>query len=168
MNTENKHSRLNRKGASVEFKDDDYETPSNVLNDLVPYINPHSTIYDPFYCNGKIIEEWKTLGFTCINEKLDAFNRQHPEFDYLISNIPFTLKQKCVDLAFSFDKPFMLLMPIDSLGSKWISKYWDKLQFIIPQKRYNFIKNGLSTKGAWFDTMWVCYKINLSQKIIKL
>lgn len=59
-------------------------------------------------------------------------------------------------------------MPIDSLGSKWIANYWDKLQFIIPHKRYNFIKNGLPTKGAWFDTMWVCYNINLPEKIIKL
>jgi len=167
MNPDNKHSRLNRKGATVEFKDDDYETPSTVLNDLIPHIKPNSIIYDPFYCNGKIIDEWKKLGFDCVNEKKNAFDREHPYFDILISNIPFSLKQQSVELAFCLGKPFMLLMPIDSMGSKWIGKYWDKLQFIIPNKRYNFIKNGDITKGCWFDTMWVCHKIGLQEKVIK-
>ena len=66
------------------------------------------------------------------------------------------------------NKPFILLMPIDALGSKWIKKYFNDLQFIIPNGRYSFIKNGSKTNSAWFDTMWVCYKVNLPQKLIKL
>ena len=162
-------SRTNRKGIAVEFKDDDYETPSDILKDLLPYIEKDKIIYDPFYCNGKIINEWDKLGFLCINEKKDAFNRKHPDFDYLISNIPFSLKEKCVELSFKLNKPFMLLMPIDAMGSKWIKKYWDKLQFIIPNGRYSFYKKSLKkNSSSWFDTMWVCYNINLPNKIIKL
>ena len=164
----NKQSRLNLKGSSVEFKDDDYETPNLVLTDLVPYLKKDKIIYDPFYCRGAVIKEWQQLGYNCINEKKDAFNREHPEFDYLISNIPFTLKKQCVELGFKLNKPFMLLMPIDALGSKWIKKYFDKLQFIIPNGRYNFVKNSKLAKGCWFDTMWVCYNMNLPDKIIKV
>jgi len=163
-----KHSRLNLKGEALEYKDDDYETPETILNDLLPYLEPNKIIYDPFYCRGTIIKEWDKVGYTCINEKKDAFNREHPEFDYLISNIPFSLKKKCVELGFELDKPFMLLMPIDSLGSKWIKKYFDKLQFIIPNGRYNFLKKEKLGSGSWFDTMWVCYKMNLPNKIIKV
>jgi len=162
-------SRINLKGNAVEFKDDDYETSKEILNDLLPFIKDYKTVYDPFYCNGKVISEWKELNKECINEKKDAFNREHPEnFDILISNIPFSCKEKCLELGMKIDKPFILLMPIDSLGSKWIKKYFHKLQFIIPSGRYNFLKKGLKTKGCWFDTMWVCYKINLNKKIIKL
>ena len=161
-------SRLISKGNAVEFKDDDYETPSNILDSLTPYLEKDKIIYDPFYCNGTVIEEWKKLNYTCINEKKDAFDREHPNFDYLISNIPFSLKKKCVELAFKLDKPFMLLMPIDALGSKWIGKYFDKFQFIIPNGRYNFLKNNELGKGSWFDTMWLCYGMNLKEKIIKL
>ena len=58
-----KHSRLNLKGLSVEFKDDDYETPEIILNDLLPYLEPNKIIYDPFYCRGTIIKEWaKVVG----------------------------------------------------------------------------------------------------------
>jgi len=164
-----KHSRLNRKGNAVEFKDDDYETPKEILSGLLPYIENYNIIYDPFYCNGTVIEEWKELNKECINEKLDAFNRTHPEnFDILISNIPFSKKRECVELAFKLEKPFMLLLPIDCLGSKWIKKHFDKLQFIIPDGRYNFIKKGIKTKSSWFDTMWLCYGLNLEKDFIKL
>ena len=133
-------NRMNLKGSAIEFKDDDYETPKNILKDLLPFIETHNVIYDPFYCNGRVIKEWNELGKTCINEKEDAFNREHPDYDILISNIPFSIKEKCVKLGFELNKPFMLLMPIDALGSKWIKKYFNDLQFIIPNGRLQFIK----------------------------
>lgn len=161
-------SRLNRKGNAVEFKDDDYETPKEILTDLLPFLEKDKIIYDPFYCNGIVIGEWEKLGYKCINEKKDAFNREHPNFDYLISNIPFSKKKECIKLGMELDKPFMMLMPIDVLGSLWIGKYFNKLQFLIPKKRYAFLKQGKPTKASWFDTMFVCYKMNLENDIIKL
>ena len=169
MDKANVHSRLNRKGNNQIFKDDDYETTKEILTDLVPYLEKNKKIYDPFYCDGKVKEEWKELDYECYNEKEDAFNVEPPDFDYLISNIPFSLKKECVELAMKYDKPFMLLMPIDTMGSLWIGKYFDKLEFIIPKKRYNFYKKSNEKKSsAWFDTMWVCYKMNLPNKLIKL
>tara|TARA_R110002126_G_scaffold266926_1_gene410359 strand:+ start:248 stop:754 length:507 start_codon:yes stop_codon:yes gene_type:complete len=163
------NNRLSSKKNAVEFKDDDYETSKEILNDLLPFIEDYKIIYDPFYCNGKVKEEWEELNKECINEKKDAFNREHPEnYDIIISNIPFSCKEKCVELGVNLNKPFIFLMPIDSLGSKWIKKYFNDLQFIIPSGRYNFLKKGLKTKGCWFDTMWICYKLNLDEKIIKL
>jgi hypothetical protein len=164
----NNNSRLNYKGNAIEFKDDDYETPKEVLQNLLPYIHSYDIIYDPFYCKGKVIEEWKALGKTCINTKEDAFNREHPEFDCMVSNIPFSMKEKCVKLALSLKKPFILLMPIDALGSKWIKKYFNDLEFIIPNGRLQFLKNDKIEGKCWFDTMWVCSGINLPHKIIKL
>lgn len=161
-------SRLNNKGTAVEFKDDDYETPKRCLKDLLPYIKDYNIVYDPFYCNGRVVKEWAELNKECLNEKKDAFNREHPEYDVLISNIPFSIKKKCVELAINLDKPFALLMPIDALGSKWIKPYFDRLQFIMPCGRYSFLKGGKEGAGAWFDTMWVCYKLNLEKDIIKL
>tara|TARA_R110002096_G_scaffold293739_1_gene488096 strand:+ start:32 stop:625 length:594 start_codon:yes stop_codon:yes gene_type:complete len=161
-------SRLTSKGNAVEFKDDDYETPKKVLNDLIPYIKDYDIIYDPFYCNGAVIKEWEELDKECINEKKDAFDREHPNFDIMISNVPFSCKEKCVKLGFELKKPFILLMPIDILGSKWIKKYFDKLQFILPSGRLQFLKDGIQTNKCWFDTMFLCYGLNLENKIIKL
>tara|TARA_R110000824_G_scaffold141620_3_gene308351 strand:- start:467 stop:979 length:513 start_codon:yes stop_codon:yes gene_type:complete len=165
-----KNSRLNYKGNAVKFKDDDYETTEKILKDLIPYLEPNKIIYDPFFCEGFIKEEWNKLSYICINNKVDAFEKVDFDFDYLITNPPFSCKQKVLDLCLSYDKPFMVLLPIDTLGSKWIKPYFDKLQFIIPNGRYNFYKKSQKDKksSSWFDTMWICYKINLNQKVIKL
>ena len=108
MDTINKNSRLKKKDNANKFKDDDYETSKEILEDLIPYIKDHKIIYDPFYCDGYVITEWKKLDKECINEKKDAFNREHPEFDIMVSNIPFSCKEKCVDLGFKFIKKVIL------------------------------------------------------------
>jgi hypothetical protein len=162
------NNRLNYKTNANIFKDNDYETDMNILKDLLPFIEKYNIIYDPFYCNGFVIKEWEKLGKKCINEKKNAFDRETPNMDICITNPPFDSKEKCIKLLLSFNKPFIILFPIDTLGSKWIKKYFDKLQFIIPNGRYNFYKNGEKTKSCWFDTMWICYNINLKHNIIKI
>ncbi len=175
MNTlleSNLNNRLGYKKDAVKFKDDDYETPREILQDLIPYLGHHRTIYDPFYCDGYVKQEWTELGYFCINEKKDAFNpkeRLTDNFDIIITNPPFSCKEKVLKLCLSYKKPFMILFPIDCLGSAWIRKYFDTLQFLIPKKRYNFYKKGQEKKSScWFDTMWVCYDINLPHKVVKL
>ena len=153
----------------VQFKDDDYETPKYILEMLLPYIKDFKKIYDPFYCAGRVKQYWEELDKICYNEKLDAFNRTPPEdFDITISNIPFSIKEKSMKLFFDLGKPFIILMPIHAMGSVWIIKYFDKLQFIIPHKRLHFSKNGELGKGSWFDTCFYCYGLNLNKDIIKL
>tara|TARA_R100001198_G_C5023169_1_gene92680 strand:- start:9 stop:500 length:492 start_codon:yes stop_codon:yes gene_type:complete len=161
-------SKLSLKGANYNKKDDDYETPKYILEMLLPFIKKYDLIYDPFYCNGKVKQYWNELGKECINDDLDAFDRETPECDIIISNIPFTLKKECVELCFKIGKPFILLFPIESLGSKWIQKYFNDLQFIIPEKRLVFEKNDILTKSCWFDTCFYCYGLDLDKDIIKL
>ena len=162
------NSRMNLKGLTYTKKDDDWETTSITLECLCPYINEMSIIYDPFYCNGLVVDEWKKLHRKCINEDKNAFDREAPDFDVLVSNIPFSLKKECMELAFSYNKPFALLMPIDSLGSKWIKKYFDKIQVIIPNGRWSFQKKDKETNSAWFDTCWITYGFDLPEKMVKL
>ena len=163
------NSRLKNKTNSKIFKDDDYETTENILKDLLPFIKDYNIIYDPFYCNGLIIQEWNKLNKICINEKLDAFNREHPKnYDIIISNIPFSLKKECLELFITLNKPFIMLCPVDILVREYMNKYFHKLQFIIPKKRYNFYKKNQKKSSSWFDTMWICYGLKLKEKIIKL
>ena len=162
-------SRMALKTNAYTNKDDDWETTSKTLECLLPYIDETQIIYDPFYCNGFVIDEWLKLNRTCINEDKNAFDMDEPEYwDVLVSNIPFSLKKECMELAFSYDKPFALLMTIDSLGSRWIKKYFDKIQVIIPDGRWSFRKKGKETAGAWFDTCWITYKFELPEKMVKL
>ena len=162
---------LNMKENAKIFKDDDYSTKIETLEDVVPFIKKTDKIYDPFYCDGYVKEQWKKLGFDIHHEKVDAFNLNLiPDYDIMISNIPFSCKEKCVKHALSLGKPFMLIMPISAIGSRWIVKYWDDLQFIVPDGRYSYYKPDYAERksASWFDSVWVCSKMNLDEKIIKL
>jgi hypothetical protein len=164
-------SLLNMKENAKIFKDDDYSTKIETIEDVVPFIKKTDKIYDPFYCDGYVKEQWKKLGFDIHHEKVDAFNLNLiPDYDIMISNIPFSCKEKCVKHALSLGKPFMLIMPISAIGSRWIVKYWDDLQFIVPDGRYSYYKPDYAERksASWFDSVWVCSKMNLDEKIIKL
>lgn len=158
--------------SAYEKKDDDWETPLYILKDLKDIIPSGSVIFDPFYCKGYVKKGWNALGYDCINQDKDAFDLStHPtEFDYIVSNIPFSKKQK----IFKFftenypDKPIIFLIPTESMVSKWIYPYWDKLQFIIPDGRYSFYKDNQKKKSSmWKNTSWFCFNCNLREKIIK-
>jgi hypothetical protein len=153
------------------FKDDDYSTKIETLEDVLPFIKKTDKIYDPFYCDGYVKKQWKKLGFDIHHEKVDAFDLNLiPDYDVMISNIPFSCKEKCVNHALSLGKPFMLIMPLSALGSRWITKYWNELQFILPDGRYSYFKPDYAERksASWFDSCWVCSKMNLDEKIIKL
>ena len=159
--------------STYEKKDDDWETPLYVLKDLENIIPTGSIIYDPFYCKGYVKKCWNLLGYECINEDKNAFDKTtHPSnFDYIVSNIPFSKKQK----IFKFftetypDKPIIFLIPSECMCSKWIKSYWDKLQFIIPNGRYSFYKKSQKKVSSfWKNTCWYCFNCNLTEKIVRI
>ena len=165
-------SRLNLKGNATKFKDDDYETPKEIIEDIIKFIPDNvKTIYDPFYCKGNIVKAFNDLGYKCINEKKDAFNREHPkddEYELIFSNVPFSLKKESFKLFESLNKPYIILTTVDYMGSNGISDFFDNLQFILPKSRYWFLKNNESKSGAWFDTCFYCKGLKLEKDIIKL
>ena len=63
----------------------------------------------------------------------------------------------------------MHIHEMHQIEEAFLKKYFqDKIQIVIPKTRIHFVKNGLQTKASWFDTLWVCYKMNLEKDIIFL
>ena len=57
-------------------------------------------------------------------------------------------------------------MPVSTICYKYFKDYKDKIQIIIPPKRYNFAPELKSTPS--FDCLYYCYKMNLPKDIIFL
>ena len=83
----------------------------------------------------------------------------------IITNPPYSLKDKFLQRAFKLDKPFMFLLPITTLEGVKRGDLFNnnKIQLLIPNKRFNFIPNKKS--GAWFQTSWFSYKLNLENDL---
>lgn len=155
---------------NINFKkDDDYNTPKEVWESIAHLIPKDKIIWECFYGDGKSGEYLKDLGFNVEHQKIDFFLDPSFNYDILISNPPYGCKPKVFKRLAEIDKPFMMLVPVSTMTKKFLKTYFqDKIQIIIPKTRIHFVKNGEQTNRSWFDTLWICYKINLEKDIIFL
>jgi hypothetical protein len=148
-------------------KDDDYTTPKEVWESIKTYIPPNKVIWEAFFFDGKSGEYLRELGFNVIHEPIDFFKENRG--DIIVSNPPFSLKMKVLQRLKELDKPFILLLPASTLGTKTLQKlYGNDIQLIIPKGRISYIKNGKATNSVWFATFFYCYKCNLPRDIVFL
>jgi hypothetical protein len=148
-------------------ENDNYETPNEIIDTILTYIGKDKIIYEPFYCNGRSGKYITSKGYECIHKMEDFFeqNVKKNEYDCIVSNPPFS------DLSFIYrklqtiDKPFALLVPLETLARKYLM--FKDVQIIILKKSIHFIKNGVRTNRPMPKPLcWVCYKMELPRDII--
>tara|TARA_R110002110_G_scaffold361319_1_gene570953 strand:+ start:16 stop:510 length:495 start_codon:yes stop_codon:yes gene_type:complete len=150
-------------------KDDGYMTPKIVFKSIAHLVPNDKIIWESFYGNGDSGKFLKELGFEVQSKDVDFFDDQSFEYDILISNPPYSIKAKVFKKLSEIDKPFMMLVPVATITKQYLKKYFkDKIQLVIPEKRIQFIKNGVQNNRNYFDTIWICYKMNFDKDIIFL
>lgn len=80
------------------------------------------------------------------------------EFDYLISNPPFSNKDKIIERCIDSGKPCVLVLPIDVLGGVQRHKLYSKtnISIYVPTKRIHFIsENGEHKKSPAHHSIFV-------------
>lgn len=148
------------------MKDDDYMTPKSVWESIQQYIPKDKVIWEAFYGDGKSGEYLRDIGFNVIHEPIDFF--QSNCGDIVVSNPPFSCKMKVLERLKKLDKPFVLILPASTLGTKTLQQLFPDIQVIIPKGRIQFIKNGENTKSVWFASFIYCWKMNLPRDLIML
>ena len=152
---------------------DEYFTPSILVNMLVPYLklwevafatehNRQPIIWLPFDTEeSKYYTILREEGFQVVRSHLNDdkdFFLWHPEqFDLIVSNPPFSRKLEVFEhIIFDLKKPFVLLMNMMAINYQEIGNLFQfvnpKIQFIIPDKKVSFDGNTSS-----FCSGYVCY-----------
>ena len=148
-------------------KEDNYTTPKIAWELIFQYISCDTKkVWQPFFNEGTAGEYLKELNINSYHEDKDFFDYE-PEFDYLIDNPPYSIKERIFKRCIELDKPFALLLPMDTLERRYFKKLFDgkDLTIIIPNKRFNFY-GGENKGSAPFKTAWFCYNFNLGQQLI--
>lgn len=151
---------------------DDFQTPKEALDILIPYLNKDWKIWECASGKGNLVNALEQKGFdvlaTDIIHGFDFVNHALAEdrkfkIDCIITNPPFSLKTEFIKRCFELNKPFALLLPLTTLESEKRQVFFrkHKIQLIIPNKRYNFETPSGKGSGSWFATAWFCYKMNL-------
>ena len=143
---------------------DNYYSKKEVWEKIQEYIPKDKVIWEAFYGDGKSGEYLKELGCNVIHEPIDFFENNLGEC--IVSNPPFSLRQKVFTRLKELDKPFIIVMFPIVLSCKWFLDLFDDIQIIIPKKRVKFVGNGKDNYTPNGGVWYFCWKMDLPKDLI--
>ena len=146
-------------------KQDDLFTPAYAVDPIIKYLSKDKIIWCPWDCEwSAFYQRLKEEGFKVVRSSLeegeDFFEYEPDECDIVVSNPPFSIKDKVLERLYSFNKPFAILLPLNSLQGKTRYKYFKQgIQILSFDARVCYHdKNHMDSvvKGSPFATAYFC------------
>ena len=150
---------------------DNFQTPEKALRPLIPYLKKDWVIWECAKGTGNLVNGFEKLGFkvigTDITKGFDFLEYEPHNYDCIITNPPFSLKQKFLERAYRLGKPFAFLLPLTTFETKKRQVLFKKygLEVIFFDKRINFETPSGNGSGSWFATAWFTNGLNIGSQI---
>jgi len=155
---------------------DNFQTPKAAVDILIPYLKKDWQIWECAWGNGNLYRFLEEAGFKVLGTDINGKNGHRLDFlidkmsfhyDCIITNPPYSLKDKFLARAYELNTPFAFLLPLTALEGKRRGELYHKfgIELIIPNKRFNFETPSGKGSGAWFQTAWFCWKLNLPKQL---
>jgi len=148
---------------------DDCQTPGYALDPVHKWLLKDSkniTIWECASGDGLIVNNLRERGFyniihTDIKTGFD-FLTEEPDFDFgcIITNPPYSLKFDWIERCYELNKPWALLLPVETIGAAKAQKSFSScvldIGIIYMSKRVNFKmpNKGYDGGGAQFPVAW--------------
>ena len=151
------------------------QTPPYALDPLWPHLDGIQTIWEPACGEGYLADTLSTTGFKVLRTDLltgQNFFEYQPEegWDCLITNPPFSLKYRWLERCYDLGKPFVLLLPVETLGAKQAQDLFREfgIEVIFMDQRVNFKmpNKGWKKSAAQFPTAWFTWQMKLGKSMI--
>lgn len=158
-------------------KGDEVYTPFYAVEPLLKYIPKDYIIWLPFDEKWSafyqmFIEKGYKVIRSCLKDNQDFFNYEPKEkYDIIISNPPFSKKDKVLKRLYELNKPFMILLPMNSLQGKGrYNHFKNGIQLLTFDSRIDYHTNNnfkTYTKGNHFASAYFCKNILPKDLIIE-
>jgi len=141
---------------------DDFQTPPEALDPLLPFLNPSWTIWEPAAGEGNLVNHFRKNGFTCWGTDIVSghdFLIEEPSFAYdcIITNPPYSLKDLFLARCYALQKPFALLMPLTALEGKQRQQLYRSfgVHLLLLPKRVHFQRPSIEGRtSCYFAVAW--------------
>jgi hypothetical protein len=141
-------------------KNDEWYTDQTAVMKCYEILDPkpNSTIFCPFDTEkSNFVKVGQSLGHKVLYGIRDFLDAEDYEFDYLITNPPFSIKDKVIEKIYFYQKPSTIILPIDAIAGARRSKLYRDYGFpeiYIPTKRMHFIdETNTQKQNAYFHTV---------------
>ena len=137
---------------------DEYYTPKILVEPILKYIKPNSTVWCPFDTeNSEFVILLREAGHKVLYSHIwygqDFFEYEPTEeYDYIISNPPFTKKLAVLDRLYKLGKPFAMVLGLPILNYQEVGEFFldKKFQLLIVDKKVSFDGNTASFNNSYF------------------
>jgi len=168
----------------------DFQTPPEAINPLLPYLKKEWTIWECACGKGNLSKRLEELGFktiatdissgynflewqpklsttTCLYLEGSTYMYNSSTFDCIITNPPYSLKEKFLERCYQLRKPFALLLPLTIFETRKRQELFKKygVEVIFFDKRINFETPSGNGSGSWFATCWITNGLNIGQQM---
>lgn len=159
---------------------DNFQTPPEALDCLLPYINRQWVIWEPAAGKGNIVNVLVNKNFRVFSsdiiDSVDFLTADpEPSVDCIITNPPYSIKEKFLARCYQLGKPFALLMPLTTFDGKARRALMRQhgIEVILPHKRFNFetpdhetrMKEGKKSSSQFY-TCWFTWGLNIGQELV--
>lgn len=162
--------------AKTTTASDEYYTPREAVLPILEYVEQGGfrTVWCPFDTEeSEYVKCLRELGVEVIATHIDNgqnFFYYEPEEDYdcIISNPPFSVKDDILKRLSEIGKPYAILLPLPTLQGQKRFDYLQDSEALIFDKRINFWKNKehtLMNRDVAFASIYIC-KNFLPEKLI--
>lgn len=155
--------------AKTDKASDEVYTPAYAVKPILKYIDrgdkPQYTVWCPFDTEEseyvKLIREagYKVIASHIDEDKNFFFYEPEEQYDYIISNPPFSIKDEILARLHELGKPYAMLLPIPTLQGQKRFEYMKDCQALIFDKRINYYttpeRNEIQ-KGVSFGSFYLC------------
>lgn len=147
---------------------DDLYTPEYAIRPLLEFIPENITVWEcTDFGESNITKMLKNHNCRVIStDKKENFFEYKPRenFDMIITNPPYSLKNEFLEKCFEWKKPFALLLPITALEGKKRGELFNKysIEVLVLDGRVSFLDK---KNRCWFNTSWFCHNI-LPEKLV--
>lgn len=150
--------------AKTDKVSDETFTPDYAVLPIIKYIKPNSIIWCPFDTeDSAFVKNLKRAGYEVIFSHIDNgqnFFYYEPEnYDVIISNPPFSIKDAILHRLNELNKPFAMLLPLPTLQGQSRFEDLKNCQALIFDKRINYYRDIEKTKiqkGVAFASIYIC------------
>lgn len=156
--------------AKTNKESDEYYTPREAVVPLLKHLTHHCnksqyTIWCPFdkSCS-QFVKVFEEAGYKVIATHIDNgqnffYYEPDEQYDFIISNPPFSVKDDVLKRLTELGKPYAMLLPLPTLQGQKRFPYLQNTQALIFDKRVNYFQDEEQTKmakGVAFASIYIC------------
>jgi hypothetical protein len=149
----------------------DFQTPKEALYPLIPYLKKNWIIWECAAGKGYLVKGLKEFGFKVIDTDIligkNFLTWQPKKFDCIITNPPYSIKEKFLERCYNLGKPFALLLPLTTFETKKRQNLFKKygVEVIFFDERINFETPGGKKSHCWFCVAWFTNWLDLGKQL---